>query len=192
VKVTGTVTMIQSFTERLLQSFGPSIAVAIMVITAIMMQMLRSVRLGFVALLPNLFPLAVLLGAIAALGYGVKPSTILVLSIAFGIAVDDTIHLLSRAVRHAKPGQAVASGLPEGLREAGGVMVVTTAIVAAGFLLLTFSHFEVLFLIGLMTALSALTALVADLFVLPSIVGLADSWLPLATSRPMVAKGGQS
>jgi predicted RND superfamily exporter protein len=117
----------------------------------------------------------VLLGAMAVLGYAVKPSTILVLSIAFGIAVDDTIHLLGRVVRHARPGEGIASGLADGLRDAGPVMIVTTGIVSAGFLLLTASHFTVLALIGFMTALSAFTALVADLFVLPSLVSMAES-----------------
>ena len=128
-RVTGTVTMIHTFTQRLLQSFGPSIVIAIVLITAIMMWMLQSVRLGLVALLPNVVPLVVVLGAMSLLGYPIKPSTILVLSIAFGIAVDNTIHLLTRVKRHAVRCGPVSSGLAPGLEEAGGVMIVTSAIV---------------------------------------------------------------
>jgi predicted RND superfamily exporter protein len=188
-ELTGTVTMIHSFTKRLLRSFGPSIIIAIVLITAIMMWMFQSVRLGLVALLPNLFPLLVVLGATAALGYGLKPSTILVLSIAFGIAVDDTIHLMSRVARHACGSGCISSGLPAGIQEAGVIMIVTTGLVSAGFLLLTASHFEVLYLIGLMTAVSAVTALAADLFVLPSIVSLAEAWTPAARPAPKTAQG---
>jgi predicted RND superfamily exporter protein len=174
-RVTGTVTMIHSFTQRLLQSFGPSIVIAIVVITAIMMWLLKSVRLGLIALLPNVIPLVVVLGAMSALGYALKPSTILVLSIAFGIAVDNTIHLLTRVTRHAGRHAPVSSGLSRGLTEAGAVMIVTSAIVTAGFALLLASHFTVLVLIGLMTALTAVTALVADLFVLPAAVRMAET-----------------
>ncbi len=187
-ELTGTVTMIHSFTERLLRSFGPSIMMAVVLITAIMVWMFRSVRLGLVALLPNLFPLVVVLGATAALGYGLKPSTILVLSIAFGIAVDDTIHLMSRVARHASGSCQIASGLSAGIRDTGNVMIVTTGLVAAGFFLLTLSHFEVLYLIGLMTALSAVTALLADLFILPSIISLMEARTPL--TRPAVTAAG--
>ncbi len=187
--VTGTVTMIHVFTQRLLQSFGPSIIIAIVLITAIMVWMFKSVRLGLVALIPNLLPLIVVLAVTAALGYSIKPSTILVLSIAFGIAVDDTIHLMSRVAQRAGSGREIASGLVGGLRDAGAVMVVTTAVVATGFVILTASHFQVLFLIGFMTAVSAITALLADLFVLPSIVGLAESWSPNQTHAAVSAKG---
>ncbi len=188
-QVTGTVTMIHSFTQRLLQSFGPSIVIAVVLITAIMMWMLRSVKLGLVALLPNVVPLVVVLGTMSALGCPIKPSTILVLSIAFGIAVDNTIHLLTRVTQYACRGGLVSSGLSRGLQEAGAVMIVTSAIVTAGFTLLVASHFTVLVLIGLMTAVTAVTALVADLFVLPAAVRLAESQRVLVPVAAR-AKGG--
>jgi predicted RND superfamily exporter protein len=190
--LTGTVTMIHSFTQRLLRSFGPSILIAIVLITSIMMWMFKSVRLGLVALIPNLLPLIAVLGVTAALGYAIKPSTVLVLSIAFGIAVDDTIHLMSRVAHHSGNGRGITSGLVGGLRDAGAVMVVTTGVVTAGFLILTMSHFEVLFLIGLMTAVSAVTALAADLFVLPSILRLAESWAPVRKHAGTPVKGATS
>ncbi len=135
-----------------------------------MIRMFRSVRLGLVAFLPNAFPLVVILGLLSLFGYAIKPSTILVLSIAFGIAVDNTIHLLSRAMRHGNGD--VGAGMVAGLRDAGPVMIVTTLIVSGGFLLLVFSHFHVLALVGAMTAASAWAALSADLLVLPALVGL--------------------
>lgn len=188
VRVTGTVTMIHTFTQRLLQSFGPSIVIALVLITAIMMWMLGSVRLGLIALLPNVVPLIVVLGAMSVFGYPLKPSTILVLSIAFGMAVDNTIHLLTRVTRHTPPAAPLSAGFAPGLREAGAVLVVTTMIVTAGFTLLVASHFTVLVLIGLMTAVTAVTALVADLFVLPSAVRLAESMGRVARA-PVPAKG---
>ena len=93
---TGTVKLLQEFTGQLLRSFGPSLLVALVLITATMIYLFRSVKYGLLALIPNLFPLVVLLGVMKLGGFDLKPSTILVFSIAFGLAVDDTIHLLGR------------------------------------------------------------------------------------------------
>jgi predicted RND superfamily exporter protein len=175
---TGTTTMILAFTARLLESFGPSIAVAIVLITAIMIWMFRSVRLGLLALVPNMLPLIMLLAVMGAAGIALKPSTILVFSIAFGIAVDDTIHLLGRFIGHLRLGATTTTAIQGSLREAGPAVVMTTAVVTAGFLLLTASHFTVLALIGLLTAISALAAVSCDLFVFPMLVLLVGEHAP--------------
>lgn len=99
-----------------------------------------------------------------------KSSTILVFSIAFGIAVDDSIHMMGRFT------QLMASGLGHGravrgaLRETGPALVMSTLVVAAGFSLLLISRFELLFLVGLLTVTTAVTALVADLFLFPALL----------------------
>ena len=86
---TGTVYLLQSYQARILESFGPSLAIALLLITAIMIYMFRSFRYGLLALIPNLFPLVILMGVMRLCGFDLKPSTILVFSIAFGIAADD-------------------------------------------------------------------------------------------------------
>jgi predicted RND superfamily exporter protein len=169
---TGTVYLLQSYQARILESFGPSIAIAIFVITGIMVYMFRSLKYGLLALVPNLFPLVVLLGAMRLLAFDLKPSTILVFSVAFGIAADDTIHLLGRFRRAVERGRCVRDALVESVQDTGPAILMTTVVVSAGFSLLMASQFEVLFLVGLMTVVSALSAVCADLFLIPSILGM--------------------
>ncbi len=167
---TGIVSLVNMFTARLLSSFGPSLLIAGVLIFGIMAVMLRSVTRALWALVPNVFPLLVLLGVMRLGGFEMKPSTILVFSIAFGLAVDDTIHVLGRFRTAMDRGLDVAAALEESLRDAGSAVILTSILVVAGFGLLLASQFEVLFLIGMLTAVSAVAAVAADLFLLPIVV----------------------
>jgi len=172
---TGTVKLIQNYSARVLQNFAPSLAIAILLILAVMSYMLRSMRFGLLALIPNLFPLLMVLAVMKLAGFALKPSTILVCSIAFGLAVDDSLHLLGRFRRSLNRGLDWQEAMVSAVREAGPAMVMTTVVVCAGFSPLLASRFEVLFLVGLMTMVSAVTALAADLFVFPTIVAASRS-----------------
>jgi predicted RND superfamily exporter protein len=183
---TGTAKLLQEFTAHLLKSFGPSLLVALILITGVMVYMFRSLRYGMVALVPNLFPLVVLLGAMKLGGFDLKPSTILVFSIAFGLAVDDTIHLLGRFRRAIRQGFPLEAALHQSITETGPAILKTTIVVASGFSLLMFAEFEVMFLVGLMTAVSAVTAVAADLFLFPSFISLA--WRRVEHCKPVAAQ----
>jgi predicted RND superfamily exporter protein len=178
---TGTVYLLQSYQARILESFLPSIVIALVLITGIMVYMFRSLRYGLLAVVPNLFPLLVLLGVMRLCSFDLKPSTILVFSIAFGIAADDTIHFLGRFKMAIEAGWGVPEALVESLRDAGPAILMTSLVVGGGFSLLIGSQFEVLFLVGLMTTVSAVAAVCADLFAFPSI--LAFAWPALERRR---------
>jgi len=178
--VTGTVRMAHMFTSHVLRSFGPSIALALVLIWLVMTWLFRSVRLGLLALVPNVFPLVAIVGVMAALGVALKPSSILVFSIAFGIAVDDSIHLMARFRGLVNAGLDRRRAVTEALRETGSALVMSTLVVSAGFALLLASRFELLFLVGLLTAVTALTALLADLFLFPALLRVEPSGAPRA------------
>jgi predicted RND superfamily exporter protein len=167
---TGTVYLLQSYQAQIIKSFVPTIAIAIVLITGILIFMFRSITLGLVALIPNLFPLLVLLAFMAVCSFDVKPSTILVFSIAFGIAVDDSMHLLGRIRDRLRRGDRMRGAIQASLRDGGPAIVIATLVVGLGFSLLIGSQFEVLFLVGLMTVVSAVAALFADLYALPAIL----------------------
>jgi predicted RND superfamily exporter protein len=183
---TGTAKLLQEFTAHLLKSFGPSLLVALILITGVMVYMFRSLRYGLVALVPNLFPLVVLLGVMKLGGFDLKPSTILVFSIAFGLAVDDTIHLLGRFRQAIQQGFPLEAALQQSVTETGPAILKTTIVVASGFSLLVFAQFEVMFLVGLMTAVSAVAAVAADLFLFPSFISFA--WRRVAPREPVSAQ----
>ena len=174
-EVTGTVRLAQTVFAEILRSFGLSLSIAAVIIFLVIAYMLRSWRWGLVALLPNVFPLVVVAGAMKLGGFDLKPSSILVFSIAFGIAVDDTIHLLGRVRAAVSQGHSMAAAVQEGLRDSGRALVITTVVVAAGFSLLLFSQFEALFVLGLMTIVSAVAAVAADLFALPTLLLLVSA-----------------
>jgi len=183
---TGTVDLQHMYTSRLLRSFAPAFVIAGTLILAIMTLMFGSLRQGLLAMIPNLFPLLVILGLMWLGGYDLKPSSILVFSIAFGLAVDDTIHVLARFRAASARASGTKEALEEALREVGPVVLVTSALAAVGFALLMASQFEVLYLIGLVTAVSAVAAVVADLFLLPLVLRASD---PRSRRRPMAAGG---
>jgi predicted RND superfamily exporter protein len=167
---TGTVKLIQNYSAQVLTNFGPSLVIAVVLIFGVMSYMFRSAKHGLIALIPNLFPLLVLLAVMRIAGFALKPSTVLVCSIAFGLAVDDTIHVLGQFRRALGEGVSRAAAIERSVRETGPAILMTTTVVCAGFSVLMASRFEVLFLVGMMTVVSALSAVAADLLVFPALV----------------------
>jgi len=126
--------------------------------------------MALLALPPNLVPLIAIMATMKLAGVAVKPSTIMVFSIAFGLAVDDTMHLLARMRERLVEGAPLGRALEDGLVDTGPTMIMTTVVMTAGFLLLTGSQFQILVLVGVMTAVSAVVALLSDLFFLPALM----------------------
>lgn len=184
--VTGTVRMAHTFSHHVLRSFAPSIGLALLLIGLVMTFLFRSIRLGLLALVPNVFPLVVLPGVMAALGVALKPSSILVFSIAFGIAVDDSIHLMGRYTHLLRRGVPKRSAIRRALRDTGPALVMSTVVVSAGFALLLVSRFELLYLVGLLTAITAVAALSADLVLFPALLRAASGPVrPRASPSPV-------
>jgi len=183
---TGTTKLIQNYTAQVLRNFLPSLAIAIVLILGVMTWMFRSIRQGFFALVPNFFPLLVLLAVMGVAGFPLKPATILVFSIAFGLAVDDTIHVLGRFRDLTHSGVDLEKALPRAIRDTGPAILMTSVVVSAGFAVLMLSRFEVMYMVGLMTMVSAVTAVIVDLFVFPTLIGTAWKRTPVRAPRPNV------
>jgi len=181
---TGTTKLIQNYTAQVLRNFLPSLAIAIVLILGVMTWMFGSIRQGLLALVPNFFPLLVLLAVMGVAGFPLKPATILVFSIAFGLAVDDTIHVLGRFRDLTRGGADPEKALPRAVRDTGPAILMTSVIVSAGFALLMLSRFEVMYMVGLMTMVSAVTAVIVDLFVFPTLIGTTRTWMTVRAPRP--------
>ncbi|HUG00453.1 MAG TPA: MMPL family transporter [Longimicrobiales bacterium] len=186
-RATGLMQLFHAYTARVLTSFGPSLALGFLTILGILIFMFRSVRLGLVALIPNVFPLAIVAGAMGAVGIALKPSTVLVFSLAFAIAVDDTIHLLGAFRRSVARGLGSPEAIAAAVAEAGPGILASTVVVSAGFALLMLSSFEILFLVGLLTLTSSLAALLADLFLFPALLHFAGRSLESRASGTRAA-----
>ena len=96
VSITGKAYLFQKGTAFLIKNLILSLALAILLISLFMAYMFRSFRMIVISLVPNLLPLLITAGVMGYFGVTIKPSTILVFSIAFGISVDDTIHFLAK------------------------------------------------------------------------------------------------
>ena len=194
-EATGTVKLSQILWDELLGRILPGVALSVFLVWLSLSWMFRSAWMGFLALLPNLLPLAVLAAVFRLGGFDLKPSSALTFSMVFGIVADDTIHMLSALAAQGREGGAGTArrSVEEQLRalfdEVGPALVLSTIVVCAGFGLLMASRFEALFLVGFLTALAGLLALGADLIGVPHLfrtVGLprASGDGPPSPSRP--------
>jgi hypothetical protein len=158
-------------TEYLIDNLIMSLIFAVVVISLLMAGLFRSWRMMIVAILPNLLPLIMTAGIMGWFGIPVKPSTVLIFSIAFGISVDDTLHLLSRYRQelHLNGGNIGNAGLVA-IRESGVSMFYTSVVLFAGFMIFLASNFGGTQALGLLVSITLGFAMFSNLLLLPSLL----------------------
>lgn len=130
----------------------------------------RSMRIGLVAILPNVLPILVTETYLYLTGAGLQLTTVIALTIAFGIAVDDTIHYLATYMRQRGRGMAHADAVDVSLERIGPALVATTLILCAGTTVVMFSSLPPVALFGTLMVITLFVALIGDLLVLPSLL----------------------
>ena len=159
----------ESFVDDLTTDQTRTFAGSLLMILAVTWATFRSLRYGVLALLPCLLPLVLNLGVMGITGVALRPLTVITFCIAFGLAVDDTIHLLARYTeeRRVLPvGEAVAAAM----RTAGRPVIVTTLLLLTGFGTILSSSFKGTFQFGLFTSLALLGSLLGALLLLPALL----------------------
>ncbi|MBS9767250.1 MAG: MMPL family transporter [Flavobacteriaceae bacterium] len=158
-------------TPFLIDNLMTSLSLAILVVALIMILLFRSVKMVVVSLIPNLLPLIVTAGLMGYFGIPLKPSTILVFSVAFGISVDDTIHFLAKYRQELQSkSHSVKKCVYRSLRETGVSMFYTSIVLFFGFLVFTVSEFGGTIALGGLISVTLLVAMVANLVLLPSLL----------------------
>jgi predicted RND superfamily exporter protein len=147
-----------------LRSFG----VAFLTIFACLWIGLRSFRAVAISVVPNLFPIAVALGAMGFAGIALDAATVMMASVALGIAVDDTVHVLS--AWEEERGRERQGAARRALARTGPALFITTAAACVGFLALWLSDFLPIRWFGLLSALAIAVALLADAWLLPAVL----------------------
>lgn len=148
---------------------------AVTLISLILIVSLRSIRLGLLSLVPNALPILGAFGVWALLVGEVGFSVATIASISLGIIVDDTVHILSKYVRaKSELGLTAADAIRHAFRNVGIAVVVNTAILSVGFVVLLASRFKINVDMGLLTAITIALALVLDFLFLPALLLLAD------------------
>jgi predicted RND superfamily exporter protein len=171
VSVTGKALVFQKGTKYLVNNLIISLSLAILLIALFMAWMFRSFKMILVSLIPNLLPLIITAGLMGFLGVPIKPSTILVFSIAFGISVDDTIHFLAKYRQELIANNwKIKKSVYAALRETGVSMFYTSIVLFFGFSVFTISSFGGTVALGALVSATLLFAMLANLLLLPALL----------------------
>ena len=171
VIITGKAYLFQKGTKYLVNNLILSLSLAIFLISIFMAYMFRSFRMIIVSLIPNLLPLLITAGLMGYLGVPIKPSTILVFSIAFGISVDDTIHFLAKYRQELQANHwRIKKSVYAALRETGVSMFYTSIVLFFGFSVFIISNFGGTVALGALVSGTLLFAMLANLLLLPSLL----------------------
>jgi len=158
-------------TKFLINNLVVSLLLAIVVISLLMAGLFKTFRMVVVAIIPNLLPLVMTAGIMGWFGIPVKPSTVLIFSIAFGISVDDTLHYLARYRQElVSNGHNIAKAARSAIRETGPSMFYTSIVLFAGFFIFLASSFGGTQALGLLVSITLVFAMFSNLIVLPSLL----------------------
>lgn len=178
VIMTGKALVFLKGTNYLVENLAISLLLAILLIGIFMAFMFRSFRMIIISIIPNIFPLLFTAGLMGYFGIPIKPSTILVFSIAFGISVDNTIHFLAKYRQELIANNwEINKSVFASLRGAGVSMFYTSIVLFFGFLVFTISSFGGTIALGGLVSVTLLVAMVSNLLLLPSLLLTLESFI---------------
>ena len=167
---TGTIVLSAGLSDYLVESLLLSIGLAFVFISVLMGVLFRNAKLVLISLVPNVVPLVVIAGLMGVTGIDIKPATAVIFSVAFGIAVDDTIHMLARLRQEMQAGVPLREATRRTILGTGKAVVLTSIILLGGFLVLTTSAFQSTMYMGLLVSATVVLAVLADLLLLPALL----------------------
>ena len=170
VHPTGNLVLLTGTTSDIVTGQIESLSLALGVIFIVMALMFLSVKVGLLAMLPNVLPIVIFFGVMGWLGIELNLGTSLIAAIALGIAVDSTIHYMAR-LNLELPGESdQAAGMVRTLRAVGAPIIFTTVALFFGFLTFAFSSFVPIQNFGILSGVTMATALVTNLVLLPALL----------------------
>lgn len=171
VVMTGKALVFEKGTKYLLDNLVSSLLFAVFLISLLMIFMFRSFKMVVISLIPNLLPLMITAGLMGYFGIPLKPSTILVFSIAFGLSVDDTIHFLAQYRQElTRNNWKIKKSVFATLKEAGISMFYTSVVLFAGFSVFMLSDFGGTVALGGLVAITLAFGMLSNLMLLPCLV----------------------
>ena len=178
VKVTGNSVVYAKGTNFLIRNLFESVIIAIILISILMAFLFSSLRMILVSMVPNIIPLLITAAIMGFAGIPIKPSTIIVFSIALGISVDNAIQYLSRYRHELKVNDgAIKLSAINALREAGFSMIYTSIVLVLGFSVFIVSEFGGTQALGILISTTLLIAMFFNIMVLPSLLLTLDKRL---------------
>lgn len=172
ITFTGMLPLLFRAVSRVIISMAKSYMFAFVVITILMIFLIGKVRIGFISMVPNFTPILITLGIMGFLQMRLDLLTMLVGSIAIGLAVDDTIHFMHNFRRYFEEDGDPISAIHKTLYTVGRAMLVTSIVLSLGFFMYIFATMNSFKIFGILTAFTIIMALLADYFITPALMVL--------------------
>ena len=166
-QITGMPFLIDKNNVNLSSDMLIGLLIAFAAVAIIMGFLYKSFKMLVIALIPNMFPLLFVASFMGVMGIDLKVATAIIFTIAFGIAVDDTIHFLSRYKLERNKGKTPYLARKNAYLHAGKAIIVTSLILFAGFVSLGFSSFASTFYLGILVSITLVLAVLTDMLLLP-------------------------
>lgn len=167
VTLTGEMPVMMRMMELLTQSQVRSCLAALGFIALLLLLILRSIRLGLLAVIPNIFPVIVILGLMGWLGYRLDFVTAMVAPMLIGIAVDDTMHFFIHYRQKRQSSRSAREASMRTFKSVGNALVATSVVLTGGFVLFAFSEMRSLQHLGILASAGIISALAADVLLSP-------------------------
>lgn len=178
ITITGASVKFLRTTDYLIKNLILSMVLAIIIISVLMAFLFASGRMVIISIIPNMIPLILTAGLMGYFGIPLKPSTVLVFSIAFGISIDDTLHYLARYRQELKTnGWRIAEAARHSIQETGISMFYTSVILFFGFGVFLISSFGGTQAVGLLVSITLFFAMLTNLILLPSMIMTLDRYI---------------
>ena len=175
VLLTGSSIIFSKGTDYMLKHLLESILLAIFLISLLRLIQFKDLRIMFISLLPNIIPLIITAGIMGFFNIPLKPSTILIFTIAFGLASDQTIYFLTRYQQELESTSfSTTKVISDTIRETGVSMTYIALVLFFGFGIFTASTFGGTMILGLLLSITLIIALVSNLTLLPALLVLID------------------
>ncbi len=169
--VTGSSIVFTKGTEHLIHNLFTSLLLAVLLISIFMAFMFSSLRMILISIVPNILPLLFTAAVMGYAGIAIKPSTVLVFSIAFGISVDNAIHFLAKYRQELEIfNWDIKKSVLEALKETGVSILYTAGILFFGFAIFALSEFGGTVALGILISITLFVAMFANLILLPSLL----------------------
>ena len=172
INITGSTLLSLKMNKYLISSLLSSFVIAFSIIFISIIILFRSFKLSLVSIVPNILPLIFAGGIMGFMGIELRPATAMTFSIALGIAVDDTIHFLSRFRSEFKVSRSHKKSTSITILTTGRAIISTTITLAMGFVVLLFSNFKPNSEFGILSTIILVIALISSLLLLPSLINV--------------------
>ena len=181
---TGIGVIVAKGVETLISNLVMSLLLTVFIISTLMGLMFKNIRMVLISLLPNILPLFITAAIMGYMDINLKPSTILVFSIAFGISIDDTIHFLVKYRQELSSNKgAIKQSVISALRETGLSMFYTSVVLFFGFGIFVASEFGGTVALGVLVALTLLVAMLSNLILLPCLLLTLDKLITIKAEK---------